>query len=78
VNFFIGPMYLFLNFVLQGLTFGYLILFRNVLTWGWTFMTLFISTTQFGIYFAVFLMNPGLATFSGMRAPNEISYAQKR
>jgi hypothetical protein len=75
---FIGPMYLFLNFVLQGLTFGYLIIFRHVLTWGWTFMTLFISTTQFGIYFAVFLMNPGLATFSGLRAPNEISYAQKR
>lgn len=71
-------MYLVLNVVLQGLTFGYLFLFRRVLTWNWTLFTLLVSSTQFVIYFAIFLMNPGMATFSGMRAPNEISYAQKR
>ena len=71
-------MYLVLNVVLQGLTFGYLYLFRNVLDFTWVFITLFLSTVQFIIYFIVFLMNPGLATYSGLRAPDDISYSQKR
>ena len=71
-------MYLLLNVILQGLTYTYLYMFRNIIDFQWKFITIIISFVQFLIYFIVFLKNPGMATFSGLRAPENISYAQKR
>ena len=72
------PMYILLNIILQGLTAGYLYIFWDTLTGFQYKMTITVDIIQFTIYFKIFLQNPGLATYSGLRAPQDLSYNVKR
>ena len=63
---------------MQGLVFGFLYKFIGEIDARMSASVILADLIHFGCYFWVFLKNPGLAVFSGLRAPANISWQQKR
>lgn len=72
------PMYFVLNVLIQIFVLAYLYIFRNVMSDDLKRLTYTLDFIQIIVYLNVFLRNPGLASFSGLRSPDDLKFELKR